>query len=182
MLERVGVADPGHYSSETTMGNAPLPAGYTVYPSLPNSNRLESSKHYLKMMIFGVETRPNGFDYSGVTWLVENYLQFIKKFRGWGDVPTMALLWKRGPGVIEPVPFNRKRSQHLVFLIRSLMSVMEPGYPPKIIYDAHHELQDQLSQFVAEFRQKMKEMNHPDLAKFERELDRVQNFHRVSPW
>jgi hypothetical protein len=62
------------------------------------------------------------------------------------------------------------------------MSMMEPGYPPKAIYDAHAALQNQLSQFVADFRQKMKEMDHPDLAKFERELDRVQNFHRVSPW
>jgi hypothetical protein len=162
--------------------NAPLPAGYTVYPSLPNADRVETAKHYLKMMIFDVESRPKGFDYGGVTAMVGNYLMFIKKFRGHGEVGTLAILWKRGPSIIAPVPHGRKRSQQVVFLIRALMSVMEPGYPPKVIYDAHKELQDQLSQFVADFRQKMKEMDHPDLAKFERELDRVQNFHRVSPW
>ena len=163
------------------MSNAPLPAGYTVYPSLPSKDRLDSAKHYLSQMIFGVESRPKGFDYNGVTWLVDNYLRFVKKFRGHGEVPTLHHLWKRRHE-LKPVPFGRKRSQHLVHVIKTLISVMEPGYPPKVVYEAHKEVREQLCQLVTEFRQKMEEMKHEDLGKFERELDRVANFHRVSPW
>ena len=164
------------------MGN-PLPAGYVSYPPLPDSDRLETAKHHLHMMVFGVETRPKGFDSDGVTWLVEQFLRFVSKFRGPGDIPTMQHMWVRRHK-LTPTPFGRKRSQHLVFLCKSLKSLLEiPGEKPmKLIYDTYEELFRTLYDLVEEFRTKMEEMKHPDLESFKRELERVSDYHRAAKW
>ncbi|MFN8180136.1 MAG: hypothetical protein U0167_19565 [bacterium] len=162
---------------------APLPAGTVIYPPLPDSERLDTAKHYLNQMIFGVETRPKGFDYYGVTWLVENFLRFVSKFRGPGDIPTMQAMWVRRHK-LPAVPFGRKRSQHLVFLIKTFKSLLDiPGEKPmKLIYDTYEEMTDTMFDLVEEFRAKMEAMNHVDLEKFKRELERVSDYHRAARW
>lgn len=164
-------------------GAAPLPAGTVVYPELPDSERMDTAKHYLNQMIFGVETRPNGFDYNGVTWLVENFLRFVSKFRGPGDIPTMQHLWFRRHSV-RAVPFGRKRSQHLVFLIKEFKNLVElPGPKPmKMIYDKYDEIRETLYDLVEDFRTKMEGMNHRDQEKFSRELERISNYHKAAKW
>ncbi len=163
--------------------NAPLPAGTIVYPRLPSEERLESAKHYLKMMIFGVESRPKGFDVDGITWLVGNFLQFVTKFRGHGDVPTMHHLWTRRHK-LRPVPHGRKRSQHLVSFVRQLQLMIDnPGEPNlKLIYDLYDEVRTTMYELVEEFRSAMEGMGHKDLGKFTRELERVTNYHKNNKW
>ena len=165
------------------MGGAPLPAGTVVYPSLPDRERLDTAKHYLTQMIFGVETRPDGFDYNGVTWLVENYLRFISKFRGPGDIPSLQHMWMRRHQ-LRAVPFGRKRSQHLVFLIKEFKSMLElPGEKPmKMIYDKYEEMSNTMFDLVEDFRTKMEGMGHRDLEKFTRELERVSNYHKAAKY
>lgn len=162
------------------MGEAPLPAGHTVYPPLPSKDRLDSAVFYLDRMIFGVETRPDGFDVDGVTWLVESFLLFVGAFRGPGDVPTMHHMWVRRHS-LRPVPFGRKRSQHLVFLIKELKYLLgNAGQPAiKIIYDKYDEVRTTLFEFVSEFRSAMESRNHRDKEKFTRELERVTTYRKL---
>ena len=149
---------------------APLPAGYTVYPSMPDAHRLDVSRHYLKMMVFGVESRPDGFDYDGFLWIVEQWLMFIKNFRGPGDLTGMAFLWKRRHK-LRPVPGGVKRSQHLVATLKQLNHFLNPGETNlEGVYKMFDEVRTQMFEIVEAFRAEMERQNHKDLQKF---LDRL---------
>ena len=146
-----------------------------LYPNMPSSDRLETAKHYLKQMIFGVETRPKGFDYNGIIWLVENWLMFIKNFRGPGDVGPMHSYWFRRH-TLRPVPAGRKRSAHLVVQIKLLQQFLHPGEQNmQGLYEVFDETRTQMFELVEDFRKHMEEMEHEDLPKLLAELERVTN-------
>ena len=127
----------------------------------------------MKMMIFGVETRPKGFDVDGVIWLVENWLMLVAKFRGPGEVGPMKTLWFRRHQ-LRPTRGGMKRSAQLVQTLKQFNHFLHPGERNQEgMYELYKELQTQMFELVEEFRSKMEEMNHKDLEKFKAELERV---------
>ena len=81
---------------------------------------------------------------------------------------------------LRPVPHGRKRTQHLVFLIKELKYLLDNGGQPalKMIYDKYDEVRTTLFELVTEFRGAMESMNHRDKEKFTRELERVTTYRR----
>ena len=144
-----------------------------LYPSMPRADAIELSKHYLKMMIFGVETRPNGFDSDGIMWLVENWLMLVKNFRGPGHVNALGAFWLRRHK-LRPVPAGRKRTEHLVISLKQFNHFLNPGEQNlEGVYKLFKELEVQMFELVEDFRGKMEGMNHKDLPRFVQELERV---------
>lgn len=154
------------------MGGSFAPAGTTLLRPLPNEEALESAKHYLSMMVFDVDTRPNGFDYDGIIALVGNFLKFVKYFRGPGEIPSMDHMWRRRQ-TLRPVPPGRKRTEHLVITVKQLRPLLsQNGQSLEGMYSLYEELRLQMWELVTDFRMKMEAMKHPDLQRFTLNLDR----------
>jgi hypothetical protein len=149
--------------------------GETFYPTTPNADRVAKGRHYLGLMIFGVETRPKGFDTDGITWLVENWLKFRISIRGPGDAMTMQAMWLRKHPLHTP-PQGKKRTQHLVDTVKRLNQYLTPNEQnPQAMYSILDDVQKQMYELVTDFRGQMEAMNHKDKDKFLAELRRVSS-------
>ncbi len=143
-----------------------------VYPR-PDYKKLDYAKHYLKMMIFAIDTRPDGFDYNGVMALVENWLMAIKNIRGEGDVAPIAAMFMR-KWDLRPPKNGQKRSQQLREAVRQLSFFLHPGEQNmEGLYEQFIEVRTQMYELVTDFRVRMEKMNHEDKNKFIHELERV---------
>jgi len=144
-----------------------------LYPSLPNAQRIEYSKHYLKMILFAVETRPDGFDFNGIMAIVENWLMLGKNLRGELYPNGVQHMWIRQ---LEPrnVPHGRKRTQHLVDTLKRLNHFIHPGEQNlEGLYELFKECEQQVFDLVWDFRGRMVDMNHRDLGRYVDALSRV---------
>jgi hypothetical protein len=147
--------------------------GETFYPPTPNAEKVNKARHYLSQMIFGVETRPKGFDFSGITWLVQNWLTFRVVLRGPGDVSSMQLMWLKKHTLHTP-PMGKKRTQHLVDTVKRLNQILNPNEQnPQAMYSVITDVQTQMFELVTDFRGQMEAMNHRDKDRFLAELRRV---------
>jgi hypothetical protein len=140
----------------------------------PDPKKLENAKHYLKMMIFAVETRPKGFDYGGVMALVENWLMAVKMFRGEGDVAPIAALYMRRWD-LRPPKSGMKRTEQLVQSVKTLSYFLTPGEQNMAgLNEQYIEVRTQMFELVTDFRARLEADGQRDnAAKLRNELERI---------
>lgn len=143
-------------------------------PSQPSEDRLEHAKHYVKMMIFGVETRPKGFDNDGITWLIENFIMMTKVIRGPGDPPTFQHMWTRKTD-LRPVPGGKKRTEHLVDTLRRFNHFLIPGDGnAKGMFELYFEIRTQMFELVDGYRRALEAQgNSKEVQKLNQEIANV---------
>lgn len=146
-----------------------------------DSDEIERAEHFLKMMIFAVDTRPKGFDSGGVVALVHNFLKFVRHFRGRGEIPTLELRWIRTE-TPRAIPTGYKRSQYLVRTVHRMKSVLKPGdTDDDSLFNLYVELRLQMFEFVWEFRSRLQQQGAAEVRRFNTELQGVLTFAR-SQW
>lgn len=149
----------------------PLPAGYTSYPDLPNAQRLDYSKHYINQILFGIRTRPDGFTYDSILWLIENWLMFLKNFRGPGEVGTRKHSYSRRR-TPKAVPGGFKRSEHLARSLKILLQFLNPGEKNlEAVYKIYKDCDEQVYDLAEAARADLERRKDPALSKYIQGLD-----------
>lgn len=144
----------------------PLPKGYTVYPDLPNAQRLDYAKHYINQILFGIKTRPDGFTYDSILWLLENWLMFIKNFRGPGDIGTRKHMYSRRR-TPRSVPGGFKRSEHLARSLKILLQFLNPGERNlEGVYKIYQDCDEQFFDLAEAARADLERRKDPALSKY----------------